>query len=128
MTGNEAHFQISDDKKGVSITFLPASGVSGRLNLTLDQLTALIHGLGRIRCQMVAGQEIPDLEGQAIETAINTRWHIQPEPMTEGTALLFYHPAFGALGYLVPRDQIPLMVRRLADHLHIQPTTPGKPN
>jgi hypothetical protein len=120
--------QIADDKQSVAINFLPASGVTGSLNLNLDQFTTLIQTFGNIRSQMVAGQEIPALEGQTVAAVFNTRWYIQPEPLNDGSALTFYHPSFGALGFLVPRDQVPLMVRLLAKHLEIQPSNFGKPN
>ncbi len=128
MAEAQADVRVSDDKQNVSVTFLPKSGATGTINLTLDQLTALIQGLGKVRRQMVAGKEMPALAGQPIEAVVNTRWHIHPEPMVDGSVLSFYRPSFGALGFLVPRDQVPLMIRLLAGHLQIQSTVSGKPN
>jgi capsid portal protein len=120
--------QIADDKQSIAINFLPASGATGSLNLTLDQFTALIQTFGKIRSQIVAGQEIPALKGETVNVAFNTRWHIQPEQLNDGSVLTFYHPSFGAVGFVVPRDQVPLMVRVLTKHLEIQPANFGKPN
>src|ERR1700722_17987040 len=114
--------QIANDKQSVAINFLPASGATGSLNLTLDQFTALIRTFGKVRSQMVAGQEITALEGQAGEAVFNTRWYIHPDTLNDGSALRFYHPSFGAVGFVVPRDQVQLMVRLLAKHLEIQPS------
>jgi hypothetical protein len=121
--------QIADDKQSVAVKFLPASGVTGSLNLNLDQLTLLIQTFGNIRSQMVTGQKIPPLEGQTVTAVFNTRWHIHPEALTDGSsALTFYHPSFGVVGFLVPRDQVPQIVRLLTKHLEIQPSNFGKPN
>jgi hypothetical protein len=119
--------QIADDKSSVVVQFLPASGASGSLVLTLDQLTALIRGLGSARAQMVSGEQI-SLEGAEIQAIFNTRWYIQPEPLSEGSSLVFYHPAFGPIGFVVPRDQVSEIVRLLTVHLGIQSSSGGKPN
>jgi hypothetical protein len=119
---------IADDKSSVAIEFLPASGASGSLALTLDQVTALIRGLGGAREQMVSGKPIPSLEGVEVKAIFNTRWYFQPEPLSEGSALAFYHPAFGPVGFVVPREQVSEMVNLLTAHLGIRPSPGGKPN
>ena len=120
--------QVSDDKKDATLEFLPASGLSGSLTLTLDQLTALITGLGMARRQMVEGQPNPPINNQQFQTISNARWYIQPEPLTEGSLLAFSHPSFGPVGFVVPRDQIAEMVRVLTVHLRILPSSGSKPN
>jgi hypothetical protein len=62
--------QIADDKESVVINLLPASGVTGSLQLTLDQLTGLISGLGSVRQQLLSGKPEPPLEGQQTECHI----------------------------------------------------------
>jgi hypothetical protein len=120
--------QVADDKQTIAVNFLPASGATGGLTLTLAQLTDLIQGLGEVRAQLVEGMDIPPLEGQTITSIVNTRWHIQPELLGGGSALTFAHPSYGAIGFIVSRDQLPLMVSLLAKHLEIQPATTGRPN
>jgi hypothetical protein len=115
--------QLSDDKSRATIEFLPASGVTGSLTVDVDQLLTLVRSLGQVRGQMAAGRPAPPLEGIQLEVAFNTQWYIQPEPLTEGSLLSFYHPAFGPVGFLVPREQVAEMVRLLTKHLEAPPMT-----
>jgi hypothetical protein len=119
---------IADDKESVVINFLPASGVAGSLQLTLDQLTGLISGLGSVRQQLLSGKPEPPLEGQQLNAISSTQWYIQPEPLSEGSLLVFSHPAFGPVGFVVPKDQVSEIVRLLTVHLGIQHASTGKPN
>ena len=72
MAEAQADVRISDDKQNVSVTFLPKSGATGTLNLTPDQLTALIQGLGKVRRQMVAGKGMPARQAVPLK-----RWSIR---------------------------------------------------
>jgi hypothetical protein len=123
-----AAIRVSDDKKGVAIEFLPHSGVAGTLNLDVNGLSHLIATLGTARQVMVAGNAIPPLEGQKIQVVFNAQWYVQPEPLSEGSVLGFYHPGFGPVGFVVPRHQVAEMVRLLTAHLGISRSTAGKPN
>jgi hypothetical protein len=118
----------ASDKRSVAIEFLPESGATGSLALTLNQLTVLIRSLGTVREQMVLGDPIPSLDGIGINAIVNTRWHIQPEPLIEGSILSFYHPGFGPVGFIVPRDQVLELVRFLTVHLSIQSSSGSRPN
>ncbi len=120
--------RLEDDKETVVIEFLPASGATGSLSLKLDEFTNFIRGLGAVRQQMVAGESIPPLQGANIQAAYNTRWLIQHDAFSEGSALAFYHPAFGPVGLVVPKEQIPDIVRVLIAHLGIQASTEDRPN
>jgi hypothetical protein len=107
----------------VTITYAGDSAeieVAGKLTLNADQLLEFIRGLGRVREQIIAGKPIPPLEGQQIGAIFNTRWYIQAEMMNECSALSFYHPGFGALGFLVPIEQVQEMVRLLTIHLNLK--------
>lgn len=120
--------RLEDDKKTVVIEFLSASGATGSLSLKLDELTKFIRGLGAVREQMVAGELAPSLQGATVQAAYNTRWHIQHDAFSEGSALAFYHPAFGPVGLVVPKEQLPDIVRVLTAHLGIQTSREGRPN
>ena len=120
--------RLADDNKTVIVEFLPASGATGLLSFKLDEFTNFIRGLGAVRQLMVAGEPAPSLLGANIQAAHNTRWHIQPDAVSEGSALTFYHPAFGPVGLVVPKEQIPDIVRRLTAHLGIHASTEGRPN
>lgn len=121
--------EVSQDHSNASIQFLPPSGASGSMTVNADQLLALIQILGQARSEMVAGQPILPLEGIEIKAIFNTRWYIEPESLTEGSLLSFYHPAFGPVGFLIPREQVPEIVRLLTAHLGIKPQSQTqKPN
>lgn len=119
---------VAEDRRSVTIEFLPESGAAGALDLTSDQLTKLIGGLGAARQKMLENASLPRLEGQKIDAVFNTRWYIQPEPLSEGSLLCFYHPAFGPVGFVVPPDQVSEIVRLLTAHLGISRSTGGKLN
>jgi hypothetical protein len=68
---------------------------------------------------MIAGGELPPLEGQQIQGIFNTRWYVNPELMGEATLMSFLHPAFGPLGFLIPTDQVEHMVRLLTTQIEM---------
>ena len=99
------------------------------MTVTAAQLLSFLQTLGQAHAAMVDGQPMPSLEGIEIKAVFNTRWYIQPEPLTEGSLLSFYHPSFGPVGFLIPREQVPEIVRLLTIHLEIQPQSQTqKPN
>ena len=120
-------FRIAEKRDSVVLEFLPASGASGLLALTLDQLTSLIRALGAVRENMVADGPVPPLEGERIQPVRDMRWFIQPEPLSEGSLLTYYHPGFGPVGFVMPKDQVSEVVRILTAHLTIRPSA-GRPN
>ena len=119
---------LEDGNKTVVVNFHSASGTTGSVSLKLDEFTNFIRGLGAVRQQMVAGEPAPPLQGATAQVAHNTSWYIQPDARGEGSTLTFYHPAFGPVGLVVPREQIPDIVRRLTTHLCIHASTEGRPN
>lgn len=110
---------IADDNSSVRIDFLPASGASGCLTLDADQLLSFIEALGAARVQMVLGKPMPRLEGQPITTIANTRWYMQREELPDGSAMCFYHPGFGAVGFLLPNYEVRKIVDQLNNHLQL---------
>ncbi len=110
---------VADDKSKTTIEFLPTSSISGTLELTEPQLLKLITGLGNAHAYMVVGSELPKLEGQQIEAVFNTLWYVNPELMGEATAMSFFHPAFGPLGFLIPIDQVEHMIRLLTTQVEM---------
>lgn len=108
---------VAEDRSRAELRLLPASGVSGTVPLTLDQLTTLILRLGQARSEMLAGKPVPPLEGTAIAPVFNTHWVVQPEAATEGSVIAFQHPAFGAVGFVLPPADVEKIVRALAAHL-----------
>jgi hypothetical protein len=104
---------ISEDRSSAKITFCPGGGVTGDMQVDADELLRLIQVFGKIRAIMIAGRELPSLEGQELEAVFNTRWCVQSEMVGEGSALTFYHPSFGPLGFLMPMDQAEKIARIL---------------
>jgi hypothetical protein len=66
---------------------------------------------------MVAGKPVPRLEGARVQPVLNTHWYIQPEPLSEGSLLTFYHPAFGPVGLVIATDLVPDLGRVLTAHV-----------
>lgn len=109
---------MKPDDTGVAIELLPASGATGILDLTGEQLLALIRQLGQIHAQLVKNRPIPVLEGASIEAVVNTRWYVQPGMLGELSCLSFQHPAFGPVGFALPIDQVAQLVGLLSNQLH----------
>lgn len=117
--------EINEGRTEARITFLPASGVSGVLTLSQDQLLILIQSLGTAHQAMAESKEIPPLEGKQIQAYANIRWFVQPELLGEASVLSFYHPAFGPLGFLIPIDQTEQMSGLLARQVELAKQSRG---
>jgi hypothetical protein len=110
---------VAEDRSKATVEFLPMSGASGTLELSADQLLTLVQGLGQAHATMIAGVEVPSLEGQQIQGIFNTRWYVNPELMGEATAMSFFHPAFGPLGFLIPIDQVEHMIHLMTTQVQM---------
>jgi hypothetical protein len=119
---------VSEDKSKTTVEFLPASGASGSLELTADQLLRMIQALGDAHKEMVFEQPIPALEGQNIGAIFNTRWFVDPALLGEAASISFYHTAFGPVGFLVPIDQVETMVGLLSNQVELAKAVRSKPN
>lgn len=115
-------------KDAVTLEFEPESGVTGTLVLTQERLLALIKDLGRAHEQISQGEPPPQLWGQRIDSVFNARWHIQPEPLSGGSSISFYHSAFGAVGFVIPREQVVEIIGLLSNHLKREPPARGRRN
>jgi hypothetical protein len=112
----------------VTVEFAPEVGVTGTLTLTQDQLLALIKDLGRVHEQLARDKPPPQLWGKRIDCVFNARWHILPEPLSDGSLISFFHPAFGPVGFVIPRGQVEEIVRSLSHHLELPPPRRGRRN
>ena len=116
----EPSLRVCRERKAVTVEFAPEAG-TGTLTLTQDALLALITDLGRAHQQLTQDRPPPQLWGKQIDCVFNARWHIQPEPLSEGSLISFFHPAFGPVGFVIPRDQVAEIVRTLSLHLELPP-------
>jgi hypothetical protein len=117
--------QVSEDRRSVAIEFAATGQTSSAVVLDLDQLSNLIKVLGQTRHRMVEGLPKPPLEGQTVATVNEPSWYIQVAQL-DGSLLAFDHPAFGAVGFAIPRQEVAAMVRILNNHLSMladQPTS-----
>jgi hypothetical protein len=104
-----------------------ASATPGKIRLSITELTVLIRELGLLRAQL--STNLPsDLTGARVDTVFDPRWLIQPDTLNEGSILAFYHPAFGPIGFSIPKDQVSNILRVLSRHQTIQPSSGKKPN
>lgn len=110
---------VAGDRSKTTFEFLPPSEASGTLELSADQLLKLVQGLGEAHSAMIAGVEVPSLEGQQIQGIFNTKWYVNPELMGEAILMSFAHPAFGPLGFLIPIDQAEHMFHLLTTQVEM---------
>ncbi|MCQ8279654.1 hypothetical protein NFI95_14510 [Acetobacteraceae bacterium KSS8] len=133
MSGQAARMRvnIADDRSHATLEMLPASGMTGGLTLTLDQITQLITSLGQARAAMLDAKPVPAMENATFSPVFNTRWMVQPEALTEGSVIAFQHPAYGAVGFVLPPAETEKVVRALTVHMgmvHSSERPQGKPN
>lgn len=122
---------VAEDVSHATLTFLPASGVAGSLDLSLSQITTLIQHLGNARSRLVASAPIPPITGAAITPVFATQWAVQPEALTEGSVIAFQHPAYGPVGFVLQAAEAQRVVRALTNHLamvHSSEAAPNKPS
>jgi hypothetical protein len=112
--------QVSEDRRSVAIDFAATGQTSSAVVLDLDQLSNLIKVLGQTRHRMVEGLPKPPLEGQTVATVNGPSWCIQVAQL-DGSLLAFDHPAFGAVGFAIPKEEVAAMVRILNGHLLLPP-------
>ena len=80
---------------------------------------SLIKGLGAVHSKMIEGRPFPELERERVDAVVNPRWYVSPQLMGEASALSFFHPSFGPVGFLVPIDQVERMISFLAKQVEI---------
>jgi hypothetical protein len=116
--------RIADDRKTAALVIAPVGEEAAQIELSLDQLTNLIGLLGETRSRMVEGSPTQPLEGRAVRTVTRPNWYIQVAHI-DGSLLAFDHPAFGPVGFAIPREEIVKIVQLLNKHLALPagPTT-----
>ncbi len=109
-----ARLNVSVGPDGARLSFLPASGAEGGVDLTLAQLTELIGVLGAARAKLAGPGQ--GLDGQ-VQAIVGPAWTVRPEALTEGSMLAFAHPAYGPVGFVLAAAEVERMVRALTSHL-----------
>lgn len=97
----------------MTVTLLSAGSSVGSVSFTLEQLTSAIRGLGRARKHMTCDQPRPPIEGQHVPAVSDISWYVGPELSLGGAALVFDHPCFGPLAFIIPPDQVAQTTRAL---------------
>ena len=121
--------RITPDEGSASVLLeivSPAGTVAG-ISLNFDALTSVVRKLGEARMRLHSAPP-PALTGLTLPELYDPRWFVQPEPMTEGSALSLYHPAYGPLGFVLPRQEVATIVRVLSVHLTLPTADRGKAN
>jgi hypothetical protein len=117
--------RIAEDRKSVTLAIAPV-GVEGiPIELSLDQLTNFIALLGETRARMLEGLSTGPLEGKSIRTVLEPNWYVQVAQI-EGSLIAFDHPAFGPVGFAIPRQDVAKIVRILTAHLALPEAPTGK--
>ena len=111
--------KVADDKSSVSVKTIDDSGTEVAATLDSGKLLSLIKALGAAHSKLIDGRPVERLEGQKIEAVLNAQWFVNPQLMGEASALSFYHPAFGPVGFLVPIDQVDYMTSLLAKQVEL---------
>jgi hypothetical protein len=108
--------RVAEDRQTVTLEIGPVEGPSAPVSLSLEQLTKVIKLLGQARSRMVEGSPKQPLDGKTVETIIDPPWYVQVAAI-DGSLLAFDHPAYGPLGFAVPRDDVARIVHTLSAHL-----------
>jgi hypothetical protein len=111
--------KIADDKSTAALRVFDESGAEVVATMDADKLLSLIKGLGAVHSKMIEGRPLPDLERARVDAVVNPRWYVSPQLMGEASALSFYHPSFGPVGFLMPIDQVERMISFLAKQVEI---------
>jgi hypothetical protein len=127
MAETRVGIRVADDRKTVAVEIGPVGGASSPVGLDLDQLSRLIHLLGQARRRMVENLPPHPLDGKTVETIIEPMWYIQIANI-DGSLLAFDHPAFGPIGFALPRKDVVKIVRTLSEHLALPAVQPDKPS
>jgi hypothetical protein len=126
MTRTRLGIQVSEDQQTVLLEISPEGETRSPVELNLDQLSKLITLLGHTRQRMIQGLPMQTLEGMSVETVYRPNWYIQVAKI-DGSLLAFDHPAFGAVGFAIPREEVADIVKILKGHL-LLPEGSGKRN
>ena len=112
----------------MTVTLLTSNGSLGSTIFTLEQLTSAIRGFGRARQHMVRGRPPTPLEGQHVPATFETSWYVGPELSLGGAGLVFDHPWYGPVAFVVPRDQAEKIARALTLQSQVALRTSTTPN
>lgn len=97
------HLSMTPGNAKARIEILPEGGQSAWVELEASELDDVLHGLAGIRQQL--SEPIPEqLDPRPrINGTANPNWKVSPHP--EGRGLIFRHPGFGWLGFIVRQDR-----------------------
>jgi hypothetical protein len=100
----QVKLRVAEDRRSAEFAIAPAGEGLVAVDLSLEQLTALIDRLGAARQQMVEGTRVPAMEGQRVSTVVDTSWYVQSNQ--EGALMAFYHPSYGPVGFALPSQDV----------------------
>jgi hypothetical protein len=109
--------RIAVDRGSVAIEFLHGSGAQGYMRFTRDDLTGFIRFLGNIRSYMPDPKPPKRLTGRNVPTIVDPRWGFHLNGNRTGSVLMFDHPAFGIIRFIVPRNEVESIHTLLGRHL-----------
>ncbi len=112
----------------VTLEFLPDSGATGKITFDFDQLSKHIQHLGQARIAIHPATAPKLADGTQVAVVYNPEWFVQLEPLTEGSVLLLYNPAYGRLGFVLPRNEVAAIVHLLSAHLTLPAADKSKLN
>ncbi|RKP51941.1 hypothetical protein [Pararobbsia silviterrae] len=90
---------------------------TGSLILDTPTVDALIEELGRLRSEM---QPCVDMEVDSKKpflVEVDPSWHLQSNPLFDGTVMLMRHPGLGWTCYAIPRPSLERLVQSLNEQL-----------
>jgi hypothetical protein len=114
----KVHF--ATDRPTTKIDFVMSDGSTHALFCTVEDLSVLIAEMGAARAKMLAGTTVPSLRGIRVPPVYNPHWLVQHEPLTDGSAVFFQHPAFGPLAFIIPRREVHELATALVSHADVQ--------
>jgi hypothetical protein len=113
---------LATDRPATKIDFVMSDGSTHSLFCTAEDLSVLIAEMGAARAKMLAGTTVPTLRGIRVPPVYNPHWLVQHEPLTDGSAVFFQHPAFGPVAFIIPRREVHELATALVSHADVQMT------
>lgn len=126
----DLRWELDTDGSAALLTVARKGGEElGQIRLDARALSEVISGLAGLREQMSEEDDAGAVEYETeIRAVFDPEWHIEAEPMMEGTALALRHPGYGLLGFVFPREEVEVMTQTLLRHIQIARGDPSKRN
>jgi hypothetical protein len=117
---SQVKVHASRNEPTTKIDLVMADGAAHSLCCTAEDLSALTTALGAAHARMKEGTAVPPLRGVRVTPVYDPHWLVQYEPLTDGSALFFQHPAFGPVAFVIPKRDLQPLSAALLRHANVR--------